>query len=223
MGWKSSATSVGACVAIVSGLVQYAMTGGLSGWVPLISGSLGAIVGPLLFHFWNRLITSGQPVTLGIADLTGLRGDIPKNLASATPKVIPIQYKVTDDGIEGLRLKNVGEGHALDVTVSPLLFGLWAVSFTGPEVTYLEENHTCFFGISVEGPPTPLTSGLRLFRVLRGWQSETEEWDREITGFVRYKDLNGVGHETIYRIGVDVLNRESGLVLRVVREPQAKR
>ena len=134
--------------------------------------------------------------------------------SAAEPEVIPIRYG-TDDGIEGLSLKNEGEKPALDLTLEPLQCGLWTVSFTGPEVTYLETGHTCFFSVDVEGPPTPLESGSRLFRVLRGWQSETEDWGREVAGRIRYKDLNGVHHETKYRVGIDVLNRNAGLVVRV--------
>ena len=30
------------------------MTGGLSGWIPLVSGLIGAVVGPILLLLWNR-------------------------------------------------------------------------------------------------------------------------------------------------------------------------
>ena len=71
MDWKSSAT-FGGITAVVSGMLQYFMTGGVSGWVPLLSGLITAILAPLLFRLWNRLITSGTPVTLGIADVPRL-------------------------------------------------------------------------------------------------------------------------------------------------------
>ena len=127
--------------------------------------------------------------------------------------LIPVRYG--RNGLEeGLFVKNVGEKPLLDVSVDPLRLGSWTVSFIGPEITYLEAGDTCFFGIAVEGPPTPLSDGLRLFRVLRGWQNG--DWGREATGHIRYKDIGGMNRETWYRIGVDVLNRDGGIVVGVV-------
>ena len=100
--------------------------------------------------------------------------------------------------------------------MDPIQVGLWSVSFIGPEITFIEPGHKCFFEVNVEGPATPLASGLRLFRALRGWQSDTKDWGREVTGHIKYKDLNGVNRKTTYKIGIDVLNQDCGVVVRTV-------
>lgn len=135
----------------------------------------------------------------------------------AIPNVIPIRYG-REGLLEGLFLKNVGEKPALDITVDPIQVGLWSVSFIGPEITLIEPGHTCFFEVNVEGPPTPLASGSRLFRALRGWQNDTKDWSREVTGHIQYKDLNGVSRKTTYKVEVDVLNRDCSVVVRIVTD-----
>ena len=45
--WRSLASGVGAAMA--AGILEYFMTGGTSGWVPLVSGVAGAIIGTAIF------------------------------------------------------------------------------------------------------------------------------------------------------------------------------
>ncbi len=135
--------------------------------------------------------------------------------AIAAPNVIPIRYG-NEGLLEGLLLKNVGEKPALDIVVDPIQLGLWSVSFVGTEVTFLESGHTCFFDVKAEGPPTPLKSGSRLFRALRGWQSDTEDWGREVMGDIQYKDLNGADRKTTYKICVDVLNKDCDVIVKIL-------
>ena len=155
--------------------------------------------------------------------LKDIHGDAPiikeqdQPTAIAVPSVIPIRYG-NEGLLEGLLLTNAGEKPVRDITVDSIQMGLWSVSFIGPEVTLLEAGHTCFFEVYVEGPPTPLADGSRLFRALRGWQSDTEDWGREVTGHIQYKDLNGVDRKTTYKVGVDVLNRDCGVVVRLVTD-----
>ena len=216
---KGKFPSIGLCILFLMGLV-FGLPGDIDdgrawgellkmsewGFQQWISGAimLISLVSIIIYHQWGEWF--GRWTTH------------PKTISM--PNVIPIRYGTDDgSGIEGLSLKNVGEGHALDIAVDQLKLGSWTVSFIGPEVSYLEAGHTCFLLIAVEGPPTsmPLVSS-HLFRVIREWQGNTEEWGREAMGCIRYKDLGGVNHETRYLIGIDVLNRDCGIVVRTITD-----
>ena len=54
-----------------------------------------------------------------------------------------------------------------------------------------------------------------MFRLLRDWQNSINDLGAEVEGRVQFKDEDGMGHETRYKVGVDVLNRDSGIVVRV--------
>ena len=103
--------------------------------------------------------------------------------------------------------------------------GNHTIRFTGPEVTYLEPGSTCFFHPN-EAPAILLKDtqgGSPIFRMLRGWQREIGDWGAEAEGRIQYESVDGVKYETRYTIGVDVLNRTDGLVVRVKTGSNPKR
>ena len=57
---------------------------------------------------------------------------------------------------------------------------------------------------------------MTLFHPFRAWQQNIGDLSREATGRVTYKDVHGCTYETIYQIGVDVLNSDGGMVVRFV-------
>ena len=131
-------------------------------------------------------------------------------------RVIPIKYGKR--GYEqGLFLKNVSNDPVYDVTVETFDMGHLSVSWGGPEVTFLEAGNECFFYPVTEGTPCrgPLNDGPSgFFILLRNWQSAINDLGAEVEGIIRY--VAGGKREVRYRIGVDVLNKDSGLVVRVV-------
>ena len=148
----------------------------------------------------------------------GYPQSIVESASRRKPNVIPVKYGIGSSGTdfatiedlsEGLFFKNIGDGPAFDVIVSPFKIGNPTVSFAGAEVTYLEVGDTCFFRTCVD-----CGSG-GMFRLLRDWQNSINDLGAEVEGRVQFKDEDGMGHETRYKVGVDVLNRDSGIVVRV--------
>ena len=132
------------------------------------------------------------------------------------PKVIPVKYGKANQhelGNEGLFLKNLGEP-AVDIVVHPFELGARTVTFSGPEVPYLDTGDTRFLAVAVETQPHSFSTDL--FSPFRDWQREVGDLSREATGRVTYKDVHGYTYETIYQIGVDVLNSDGGMVVRFV-------
>lgn len=196
--------------------------------------------------FWLVIISMGSGIGVGLIVLAVLwmwgkwRSDLPPASASKLtlgqprlvaesrnePKVIPIKYGIgscgtemvtMEDMAEGLFFKNIGGGPAFDVIAAPFQVGHPILSFVGPEVTYLEVGDTCFFRTYVEHGPGSV------FKLLRDWQTSIEDLAAEAEGRIHYKDVDGMEYETRYKIGADVLNRDSGLVVRVETGSNPKR
>ena len=132
----------------------------------------------------------------------------------AQPKVIPVKYGEANQhelGNEGLFLKNLGEP-AVDIVVHPFKLGPRTITFSGPEVPYLDTGDTHFLAVDVEGPSR--NHSMTLFHPFRAWQQDIGDLTREATGRVTYKDVHGGAYETTYQMGVDVLNRDGSMVVR---------
>ena len=165
--------------------------------------SILSAVGALLVWFWPWPFS---------------RSDRKKEIE--TPKVIPTKYGKRGDE-EGLFIRNASNDPVLEVIAEPFNMGHLTVSWKGPEVAVLEAGQECFFypetkGTPYNGPLTHASSGF--FVLLRNWQYAINGLEAEVEGIIRYKGAKSTPCKTQYRIGIDVLNRDSGLVVRVVHE-----
>ena len=125
-----------------------------------------------------------------------------------------------NDDYHGLFLENVGEVKAYNITIEPLQMGNYSIEFTGPEISQLDSGDTCFFHPNA-APPILLRNSLgstAIFEMLRNWQKEIGDFGAKAQGRISYKDRDGKDYETRYMVGVNVLNRDDGLVVEVVTE-----
>ena len=177
-----------------------------------------------LSPFWTVIFVGGSGVAIGII-CTAVWWSVGKRLSSlppasdsttpsgSKPNVVPTKSGWNDLGYHGIFVKNIGDSEAFHVTMNPLQMGSYSIPFTGPEITYLEPEDTCFF--HPNDPPSVLLknipSGSPIFRMIRNWQEEIGDWRAEAEGWIKFKAVDGEEYETRYTIGADVLNRNDGL------------
>ncbi len=184
------------------------------GWTALAIGLSGSIGGPAVYLLasWGwRKWKDRQP---------SKPQSQPQGDKREPPKIIPTKYGKRGDE-EGLFIRNASNDPVFEVIAEPFNMGHLTVSWKGPEVAVLEARQECFFypetkGTPYDGPLTHASSGF--FVLLRNWQSAINDLKAEVEGIIRYKGAKSIPRKTQYRIGIDVLNRGSGLVVRVVHE-----
>jgi hypothetical protein len=142
-------------------------------------------------------------------------------LGPNAPRVVPKRYghlsTQPDKSLEeGLFVENLG-GPARSILVQPFKLGYRTVKFTGPEVSQLKrEDGERFFEVGVEGPPHH--TSLDLFPSFREWQQEHGDLSLETVGTIAYADFDGGRYETLYRVGVDVLSSDGGMVVEFIEQ-----
>ncbi len=53
---------------------------------------------------------------------------------------------------------------------------------------------------------------------LRDWQQEIGDPKRETVGVITYTDFDGRRYESYYRLGIDVQNRDAGIVVEFLEQ-----
>ena len=61
---------------------------------------------------------------------------------------------------------------------------------------------------------------MTLFEPFREWQQEIGDIAREVVGVISYTDFDSHQYETLYRLGVDVLNSDAGMVVEFLAQRQ---
>lgn len=131
------------------------------------------------------------------------------------PRVVPSRWGhllATSTGSDqGLLVENLG-GPARRVVADPIPLGRRWVRFEGPKIPELKQGDPpALYPAHVEESPGHLHRGL--LKPFREWQTELGDPARETVGKVYYDDFDGNRYVTFYRLGVDVLNRDSGMAV----------
>lgn len=108
---------------------------------------------------------------------------------------------------------------AYSVVVDPISFSRFTVEFIGPLLEQLKrgtEHHVVPLVRQTGHPENAATVGLG--PALRAWQDETGEVARQAVGRIRYSDHSRREFVTYYSVGIDVMNTESGIVVRFLEQ-----
>lgn len=142
----------------------------------------------------------------------------PSEISQSAPRVVPIRYGRLSPqrAEEGLFIANLGEA-ARSVIAQQIRLGRQIVSFDGPEVAQLRrEDGERFLDVTIERASHDIS--VDLAESLRDWQQEIGDPKRETVGVITYTDFDGRRYESYYRLGIDVQNRDAGIVVEFLEQ-----
>jgi len=144
----------------------------------------------------------------------------PSGIPPTAPRIVPVRYgrMSRQRAEEGLFLANLGDP-ARSVVAQQVRLGKQIVTFDGPEIAQLRrEDGERFVDVTIERAPNDIS--IDLSESFRDWQQELGDLTRETVGVITYMDFEGRRYETYYRIGIDVQNRDGGMVVEFIEQRQ---
>lgn len=143
----------------------------------------------------------------------------PLTIPPNAPRLVPVRYGYrvqSSPSEEGLFIENLGSP-ARGIEVRPIRLGLQIVRFSHAELSQLkQQNGERFCEMHVEKSPGDIQTDL--FPCFREWQAEHGDHGLETVGTIYYGDFDGNRYITYYRLGVDVLNADGGMVVEFLEQ-----
>jgi hypothetical protein len=135
------------------------------------------------------------------------------------PRIVPARYGRNPNKqrhTEGLFIENQGSP-ARSVAAVPIRLGTQNVTFQGAEVPHMKrEDGERFLEAAVETAPNAFS--LSVLTPFRKWQQQLDDHSRETVGTITYGDFEGRRYVTYYRLGIDVLNADTGMVVEFLAQ-----